>query len=155
MQPDDRELSTTAPYDCFMGTWEGVCKTFNTEGEFIEESQVQIQANWVFSDLWHFREHFSNLFEFGEVTFELDFQVTEKSCYASSDLLQIEGVQLTPTNYHFTIESQATQSIVYNTHYFITPEKRRVITHKIKNGKTYVFQIQDFIRTSITVEPTH
>ena len=38
------------------------------------------------------------------------------------------------------------ESTVYNNHYFIDPNNRRIITHKVRDGKTLIFQIQDFVR---------
>jgi hypothetical protein len=58
----------------------------------------------------------------------------------------ITGVGITPENYVFTVESQLSQSIVDNNHYFLNPHQRRVITHKFRGGKTHIFQIQDFSR---------
>jgi hypothetical protein len=37
-------------------------------------------------------------------------------------------------------------TIVYNNHYFIDPNTRRIITHKVRDGATHLFQIQDFVR---------
>ena len=35
---------------------------------------------------------------------------------------------------------------LYNNHYFLDPDTRRIITHKVRDGKTHCFQIQDFTR---------
>ena len=37
-------------------------------------------------------------------------------------------------------------NIVYNNHYFLDPDTRRIITHKVRDGATNLFQIQDFTR---------
>jgi hypothetical protein len=55
----DTEIISSPPYDCFMGNWDGVCRTFSPEGEFLEDTSVTIQVNWVSSDQWHFYEHIS------------------------------------------------------------------------------------------------
>ena len=46
----------------------------------------------------------------------------------------------------FTIDSRVSANIVYNNHYFLDPDTRRIITHKVRDGKTNLFQIQDFAR---------
>lgn len=53
---------------------------------------------------------------------------------------------LTPYNYLFTIWSNATHTTVYNNHYFIDANNRRIITHKVRDGQTHTLQIQDFVR---------
>ena len=37
-------------------------------------------------------------------------------------------------------------NIVYNNHYFLNSDTRRIITHKVRDNKTSLFQIQDFAR---------
>jgi hypothetical protein len=61
-------------------------------------------------------------------------------------MISLEGTELTAFNYVFTIDSSVTKSIVYNNHYFLDPNTRRIITHKVRDGKTNLFQIQDFVR---------
>ena len=34
------------PYQCFMGRWEGLCKTFSATGDFIESSPVHMNVYW-------------------------------------------------------------------------------------------------------------
>ncbi|MBK1987260.1 hypothetical protein A0J48_006880 [Sphaerospermopsis aphanizomenoides BCCUSP55] len=145
----DTEIITSPPYECFVGNWDGVCRTFSPEGEFLEDTKVKIQVNWISANQWHFYEHISNLYQVGKVAYEFDVNVQGKYCYGSSPQIEIQGVQLTSTNYVFTMKSQVSQSTVYNNHYFITPDHRRIITHKLKDGVTYIFQIQDFVKVVV------
>ena len=55
-------------------------------------------------------------------------------------------VLLVTLNYVFTIESAVSKTTVYNNHYFLDANTRRIITHKVRDGKTHCFQIQDFTR---------
>ena len=134
------------PYQCFMGKWEGLCKTFRVDGDFIESTHVDMDVYWVDSTTWHLHEHFDNLFEAGETTFHTDIKVEGKRCFANSKMISLEGTELTPYNYVFSIDSAVTKTTVYNNHYFLDPNTRRIITHKVREGKTHVFQIQDFTR---------
>lgn len=134
------------PYQCFMGKWEGLCKTFGVDGEFQESTHVGMDVYWVDDTTWHLHEHFDNLFEAGETTFHTDIKVEGKRCFASSEMISLEGTELTPFNYVFTIDSAVTKTTVYNNHYFLDPNTRRIITHKVRDGKTHIFQIQDFTR---------
>jgi hypothetical protein len=61
-------------------------------------------------------------------------------------MVKIEGTALTAYNYTFTIQSAATKTTVYNNHYFLDPNTRRIMTHKVRDDKTVVYQIQDFVR---------
>lgn len=134
------------PYQCFMGRWEGVCKTFSPNGEFIEASTVHMDVYWNEDGSWHLHEHFDNLYEVGETVFHSDFQMNGKVCTAKNEAIEVIGVGLTPYNYNFIIESNVTKTTVFNNHYFIAPDQRRIITHKLRGGKTHIFQIQDFVR---------
>lgn len=134
------------PYQCFMGKWEGLCKTFDPLGTFIEASAVHMDVYWVDDNTWHLHEDFENLYEVGPTTFHTDITVQGKFCSGDSPLAKIEGTLLTPYNYVFTIWSQASKTTVYNNHYFLDPNTRRIITHKVRDGKTHIFQIQDFVR---------
>ena len=134
------------PYQCFMGQWEGLCKTFGVGGEFIESTHVQMDVYWVDDQTWHLHEYFKHLYEVGETTFHTDIQVEAKRCFASNDMISLEGTELTPYNYVFTIDSAVTKTTVYNNHYFLDANTRRIITHKVRGGKTHCFQIQDFTR---------
>ena len=48
------------PYQCFMGRWEGLCKTFTTQGVFLESSAVHMDVYWKDAITWHLHEHFEN-----------------------------------------------------------------------------------------------
>jgi len=134
------------PYQCFMGKWEGLCKTFSVAGDFIESSAVHMDVYWVDDVTWHLHEHFDNLHGVGETVFHTDIKVEGKRCFARNDILALEGTELTPYNYVFVIDSAVSKTTVYNNHYFIDPNNRRIITHKVRDGKTNIFQIQDFAR---------
>jgi len=136
------------PYQCFMARWEGLCKTFSAEGEFLDGSAVHMDCYWVNPErtVWHLHEHFENLYEIGETVYHTDLHVHGKSVRGDSDQVRIEGAMLTPYNYVFTIWSGVTNTTVYNNHYFIDPNNRRIITHKVRDGKTHIYQIQDFVR---------
>ena len=138
--------SNYRPYQCFMGRWEGLCKTFAVSGEFIESTAVDMDVYWVDDTTWHLHEHFHNLYEAGETTFHTDIKVEGKQCFASSEMISLEGTELTPYNYVFSIDSSVTKTTVYNNHYFLDPNTRRIITHKVRDGKSHIFQIQDFTR---------
>ena len=137
----------TIPYQCFMGRWEGLCKTFSPKGEFIESAAVHMEVSWnEVGKSWHLMEDFENLYEVGKTIFHSDILVEGKFCWATSEQLRLHGSELTPYNYVFTIESQISKTTVYNNHYFLDPNNRRIITHKLRNGQTHIFQIQDFVR---------
>ena len=106
------------PYQIFMGRWEGLCKTFSPAGEFLESTAVHMNVHWSGPDTWHLHEDFDNLY----------------------------GIGITAYNYNFIIDSAVTRSMVYNNHYFLDANTRRIMTHKLRDGKTTVFQIQDFVR---------
>ena len=136
------------PYQCFMGRWEGLCKTFSPKGDFIESSAVHMDVYWLdeSKSAWHLHEDFDNLYEVGKTVFHTDLQVIDKTVFGDSPMVRIEGTMLTPYNYVFTIWSDVSKTIVYNNHYFIDANNRRIITHKVRDGKTHIFQIQDFVR---------
>lgn len=138
--------SNHRPYQCFMGKWEGLCKTFSVEGQFIESTPVHMDVYWTDDQSWHLYEHFENLYEVGNTVFDTDIKVEGKCCYASNDMISLDGRELTPYNYVFNIESKVSKTLVLNNHYFIDPNTRRIITHKMRGGKSHVFQIQDFVR---------
>jgi hypothetical protein len=134
------------PYQCFMGRWEGLCKTFSARGQFLEASAVHMDVYWTGDHTWHLHEHFENLYEVGETVFDTDITVDGPFCHAESEQLRIWGTGLTPRNYVFTIESAISNTTVYNNHYFLDSDTRRIITHKLRDGRTHLFQIQDFAR---------
>ena len=134
------------PYQCFMGRWEGLCKTFDAKGNFIEASAVHMNVYWVDENTWHLHEYFENLYEFGPADIHTDITVEGKACFGANEAVSIEGTEITPFNYVFTIISELSGTTVYNNHYFLDPNNRRIITHKVRDGKTHIYQIQDFVR---------
>jgi len=134
------------PYQCFMGRWEGLCKSFTPDGDFLDASAVHMDVYWLDDQTWHLHEHFENLYEVGETTYDTPISVDGKRCWANSDMINLHGTELTAFNYVFTIDSAVSGTIVYNNHYFIDPDTRRIITHKVRDGATHLFQIQDFVR---------
>ncbi|HCP46538.1 MAG TPA: hypothetical protein DIU15_10865 [Deltaproteobacteria bacterium] len=134
------------PFQCFMGRWEGLCKTFTPEGSFLESSAVHMDVYWKDETTWHLHEHFDNLYQYGEALFEADFTVNGKYAYAKNDQIEVHSSELTPYNYVFSIDSKVTNTMVYNNHFFLDPNTRRIITHKVRGGQTHIYQIQDFVR---------
>jgi hypothetical protein len=153
MHQDNKSYGETpwwmTPYQCFMGRWEGLCKTFSPGGDFIESSAVHMDVYWVSDTVWHLHEDFDKLYGVGPMVFHTDISVNGRTCFGDSPLVKLEGTMLTPYNYVFTIWSNASGNTVYNNHYFLDANTRRIITHKIgKDGRTNIFQIQDFTRVS-------
>jgi hypothetical protein len=134
------------PYQCFMGRWEGLCKSFTPRGDFLAASAVHMDVYWVDDRTWHLHEDFEDLYEVGPTVFHTDITVDGKVCKAESAMISLWGTELTPTNYVFTIDSAVSKTVVYNNHYFLDPDTRRIITHKVRGGQTHLFQIQDFVR---------
>ena len=52
--------ATERSYQCFMGRWEGNCKTFTPKGIFLEATLVHMDVYWVDENTWHLHEHFEN-----------------------------------------------------------------------------------------------
>ena len=144
----DVDYGTPLPrsYQCFMGRWEGLCKTFDPKGNFLEAAAVHMNVYWIDENSWHLHEHFENLYGFGESDLHSDISVEGKYCHGANDVVSIEGSEITPDNYVFTIVSKLSNSTVYNNHYFIDKNSRRIITHKVRDGETLIYQIQDFVR---------
>jgi len=134
------------PYQCFVGHGEGLCKTFSPEGDFLEASAVHMDVYWTDTTTWHLHEDFDNLYEVGKTVSHTNISVSGKTCRGDSLLVRLEGAMLTPYNYVFTFWSGVSGTIVYNNHYFLDANNRRILTHKIREGKTHIFQIQDFVR---------
>lgn len=134
------------PYQCFMGRWEGLCKTFDAKGNFLEASAVHMNVYWVDENTWHLHEYFEELYEFGPSDIHTDIKVDGKFCYGANEVVEIEGSEIVPNNYVFTIWSKLSDSTVYNNHYFLDANTRRIITHKVREGKTHIYQIQNFVR---------
>jgi hypothetical protein len=136
-------------YQCFMGRWEGLCKTFTPKGEYLESTAVHMEVYWIDDNTWHLHEEFESFYPLGEaVTFDTDINVDGKYCWGGNDLITLDGSEITPYNYVFTIHSHVSNTTVYNNHYFIDPNQRRIITHKVRDGKTVTYQIQDFVRVA-------
>lgn len=142
----DHPPAAANPYQCFMGRWEGLCKSFDPAGVYLESSAVHMNVFWLDDHTWHLHEHFENLYGVGETIYDTPISVEGKKCFAKSEQISLEGAELTPFNYVFTIDSRVSNTIVYNNHYFFDPDTRRIITHKVRDGKTHLFQIQDFAR---------
>ena len=53
---------STRSYQCFMGKWEGLCKTFDDKGNFLEASAVHMDVYWVDENTWHLHEDFEKLY---------------------------------------------------------------------------------------------
>jgi hypothetical protein len=138
------------PYQPFMGRWEGLCKTFDPFGEWLHSAAVHMDVYWQNEtrSSWHLHEDFEDLYEVGKTVFHTDISVSGRTCAGANPMVRIEGTMLTPYNYVFTIWSEVSKSIVYNNHYFIDANTRRIITHKTRGGQTHIFQIQDFTRVS-------
>jgi len=135
------------PYQCFMGRWEGLCKTMTAAGDLIHSAAVHMDVHWLDETTWHLHEDFDDLYEVGPMIFDTAITVDGKRCSATSEAIDIEGTELTANNYVFTLDSRVTKTLVYNNHYFLDRDTRRIITHKVRGGKTHIFQIQDFVRT--------
>jgi hypothetical protein len=146
MRDYGRDRHPSDPYQCFMGRWEGLCKTFDNRGNYIESCAVHMDVHWVAPDVWHLHEDFEHLFEVGPQVYHSDFKVEGKFCHARNEIITVEGIGMTAYNYNFIIDSKVTNSLVYNNHYFLDPDTRRIITHKLRGGKTHCMQIQDFVR---------
>ncbi len=133
-------------YQVFMGRWEGLCKTFTPRGDFLEASAVHMHVYWIDDTTWHLHEDFEKLYGVGPAVFHSDISVDGKYCYGENDMIKLWGTELTPYNYVFTIESGVSGTTVYNNHYFLDPNNRRIITHKLRDGADDIFQVQDFVR---------
>ena len=136
------------PYQCFMGRWQGACRTLSPLGKPLDTSAVEMDVYWVDEHTWRIDEHFENLYGVGEVRYRADVRVDGKHCFAQTPQLRLEGTGLTAVNYVFTIESAVSGTTVYNNHYFLDPDHRRIMTHKVRDGRTDVFQIQEFVRVA-------
>lgn len=135
-----------SPFDCFMGKWKGTSQTFDVDGVFLEKTSVDMEVFWIDTETFSQLEHIENLFQVGEVTLRSEIRVTEKTAFAETDHLHLQATELTLGTFLFRVESGASNTTLHNMHYFIDDNNRRVITHKLKQGKTFVFQVQDFVR---------
>ena len=75
------------PYQCFMGRWEGLCKSFTPDGEFLDSSAVHMEVSWIDDSTWHLHEHFDNLYGVGETVYDtpisVDGSVSSRPCARS------------------------------------------------------------------------
>jgi hypothetical protein len=135
-----------SPFDCFMGKWEGSSQTFDVDGTFLEKTPVHMDISWIDTETFSQLEHIDNLFQVGEITLRSEIRVTGKTAFAKTAHLHLQATELTPSTFLFRVESGASHTTLHNMHYFIDANNRRVITHKLKQGNTFVFQVQDFVR---------
>lgn len=140
------ESNNQKSFDCFMGKWEGLSKTFDEQGNFLESTAVHMEIEWINSEKFRQLEHIKNLYQVGEVTLKSEISVNGKTAFAKTEHLHLQATALTPGNFLFRVESGVSHTTLHNTHVFIDNNNRRVITHKLKEGKTFVFQVQDFTR---------
>ena len=102
---------------------------------------------WLDDNTWHLHEHFENLYEVGETTYDSPISVEGQAVLghwrnAQPARHRADGVQLCGS----PLIRRSSNTIVYNNHYFLDPNTRRIITHKVRDGETHLFQIQDFAR---------
>jgi hypothetical protein len=140
------ESNNQKSFECFIGKWEGLSKTFDEQGNFLESSPVHMEIEWINSETFRQLEHIKNLYQVGEVTLRSEIKVNGKTAFAKTDHLHLQATELTSGTFLFRVESGVSHTTLHNTHHFIDKNNRRVITHKLKEGKTFVFQVQDFTR---------
>ena len=140
------ESNNQKSFDCFMGKWEGLSKTFDEQGNFLESSAVHMEMKWINDKTFCQLEHIKNLYQVGEVTLKSEINVSGKTAFAKTDHLHLQATELTAGTFLFRVESGVSHTTLHNTHHFIDNNNRKVITHKLKEGKTFVFQVQDFSR---------
>jgi len=146
MKQDAMYKSAHIPFDCFIGKWEGLSKTFDIDGNFLEATPVHMDIFWKDEETFIQTEHIENLYQVGEVNLKSEIKVNGKNAFAKTSHLHLLATELTPNTYLFRVESGASNTTLHNTHYFLNENARRVITHKMKQGETFVFQVQDFVR---------
>ena len=66
---------STRSYQCFMGKWEGLCKTFDDKGNFLESSAVHMDVYWIDENTWHLHEDFEQLYGYGPAVYHTDIKV--------------------------------------------------------------------------------
>lgn len=140
------EKITAKPFDAFMGNWKGVSKTFDIDGNFLEETDVNMEISWKDDSTFSQLEHIHNLFQVGEVTLKSEIKVSGRTAFAETSHLHLQATQLTGDTYIYRVVSGASHTTLHNIHYFLNRDQRRVVTHKFKEGETFVFQVQDFVR---------
>jgi hypothetical protein len=134
------------PFAAFIGKWQGLSKTFDINGNFLESTKVSMEITWTDKNVFQQIEHIENLYQIGEVRLVSQITVSGKTAAAETSHLHLRATELTPDTYLFRVKSAASHTTLHNTHYFLGNDKRRVITHKFKDGETFVFQVQDFDR---------
>ncbi|QJD99632.1 hypothetical protein HH212_06000 [Massilia forsythiae] len=134
------------PFAPFIGKWEGLSKTFDINGNFLESTKVSMAISWVDNETFQQIEHIENLYQVGEVRLVSQITVSGKTAFAETSHLHLQATELTPDTYLFRVKSAASHTTLHNTHQFLSPNRRRVVTHKFKDGDTFVFQVQDFDR---------
>ncbi|AKJ30815.1 hypothetical protein [Caldimonas brevitalea] len=133
-------------FNAFMGRWEGLSKTFDENGALLESTAVHMDIAWLDSETFEQVEHIERLYQVGEVTLKSRIRVSEKIARAKTDHLDLQATALSAGVFFFRVESGVSKTTLHNTHVFLDHNTRRVVTHKIKDGKTFVFQVQDFNR---------
>jgi hypothetical protein len=134
------------PFAIFIGKWQGLSKTFDIDGNFLESTKVSMEISWTDNNVFQQIEHIENLYQVGEVRLVSQITVKDKTASAETSHLHLLATELTPDTYLFRVRSAASHTTLHNTHYFLGRDRRRVITHKFKDGDTFVFQVQDFDR---------
>lgn len=142
------QQSVTAhqPFSIFIGKWQGLSKTYDIDGNFLESTKVTLDISWKDNNVFQQIEHIENLYQVGEVRLVSQITVKGKTASAETSHLHLRATELTPDTYLFRVKSAASHTTLHNTHYFLGRDRRRVITHKFKDGDTFVFQVQDFDR---------
>jgi hypothetical protein len=138
--------SSHIPFAVFIGKWEGLSKTFDIDGNFLESTKVHMHISWKDENTFQQIEHIDNLYQIGEVRLVSDIAVNGKTAFAETSHLHLQATELTADTYLFRVKSAASHTTLHNIHYFLDRNTRRVITHKFKGGETFVFQVQDFQR---------
>lgn len=136
----------TKPFACFMGKWQGSSKTFDVSGELLAETPVTMEIAWKDGDTFTQIENIKNLYQVGEVSLKSEITVAGKTASAKTDHLDLKATELAPLTYLFRVESGVSHTTLHNTHFFLDEDTRCVVTHKMKNEKTFVFQFQKFHR---------
>jgi hypothetical protein len=121
-------------------------KTFDEDGNLLESTPVHMDIHWVDTETFAQTEHIEKLYQVGEVRLNSRISVNGRTARAQTDHLDLRATALTGGVFLFRVESGVSHTTLHNTHLFLDHHNRRVVTHKLKDGKTYVFQVQDFAR---------
>lgn len=139
-------LNERNEFSCFIGEWKGVSRTFSLDGHFLEETDVHLDISWKNADTFIQVEHISNLYQVGEVRLRSEIKVTDRTAFAETSHLHLMATALTPSTFLFRVKSSASHTTLHNVHNFFDQNRRQVVTHKFKDGESFVFQVQDFSR---------